>query len=84
MFTVVFNRPKYSQESSQESSQENLNKTSKEILKLVKNKKDITTTEMANKLNISRRAIAKHISKLKENGMIARIGSTKSGFWKIL
>jgi len=35
-------------------------------------------------LNISRRAIAKQIAKLKEKGKLRRIGSDKGGHWKIL
>jgi predicted HTH transcriptional regulator len=35
-------------------------------------------------LNISRRTLERVISTLKENNYIERIGSNRSGYWKIL
>jgi len=44
----------------------------------------ITTTEMAECLGISRRAIAKQIDKLKKEGKLKRIGPDKGGHWEVL
>jgi len=49
----------------------------------MKNKPDITTQEIADLMNMSRRNIAKHIANLKKKGMIERIGSDKGGHWKV-
>ena len=45
---------------------------------------NITTTEIAEMLNISRRAVAKQIAKLKEQNIIKRIGADKGGHWEVL
>jgi ATP-dependent DNA helicase RecG len=55
-------------------------KSSQKILILIKKNKNITTTQMADTLGISRRAVAKHIDKLKK---LKRVGPDKGGYWKI-
>jgi len=59
-------------------------KSSLKILELISKNERITTNEMAEVLNISRRAITKQLSKLKEEGSLKRIGSRKAGKWLIL
>lgn len=44
---------------------------------------DITVNELAIKANITLRALERHIKNLKKGGRLERIGSTKSGKWKI-
>lgn len=73
-----------SQKSSQEGSQEGSQKSSHKILVLVQENRNITTTEMARSIGISRRAVAKQISKLKSEGKLMRVGSNKGGHWKVL
>lgn len=51
---------------------------------LVSQNSEMTTTEMAEILGISRRAIAKQITSLKENGKLRRIDSDKGGHWEIV
>ena len=46
--------------------------------------RNITQKDMAEKLNISQITIKRNIKELKENGYIERIGSKKTGYWKIL
>ena len=53
------------------------------ILKLIMTNNYITIKEMAEKIKISETAIQNNLSKLKTTGIIARIGSDKSGYWKI-
>lgn len=53
------------------------------ILKLIDSNTNITQIEMADKLGISKRAIANNTNKLKEIGVLERIGSAKGGYWKI-
>lgn len=47
-------------------------------------KPKITIPELSEKIGISTRSIEKAISKLKKDGLLKRIGSTKSGHWKII
>lgn len=70
--------------SGKESSQKSSQKSSHKILELMKQNTAITTTELAQLLNISRRAIAKQTALLKEKGLIRRIGPDKGGHWEVL
>lgn len=45
---------------------------------------DYSAEKIAQKLNISPRTVENHQAKLKDAGIIERIGSTKAGYWKIL
>lgn len=65
--------------------QETTQKTTQEkIITLMKKNPSITQVEIAKNLNLTRDGISYHIRILKDNGKIARIGSTKKGIWKIL
>ena len=44
----------------------------------------ITTQEIAEALGMSRRAITKQITNLREKGIIRRIGPNKGGHWEIV
>ena len=68
--------------SGKESSQKSSQKSSHKILELMKQNPAITTTELAQLLNISRRAIAKQTALLKEKGLIRRIGRIKGDIGK--
>ena len=59
-------------------------KSSVKIIELIYQNKKITTSEMAESIGISTRAIEKQIAKLKEQGKIQRIGADKGGHWKVL
>ncbi|MWV63015.1 winged helix-turn-helix transcriptional regulator [Helicobacter saguini] len=61
-----------------------INNTQKAILKLIKNKPNITQKEIATKLNLSLKTINRAISNLTTKGYIERIGAKKSGYYKIL
>ncbi|MDR0206867.1 MAG: Fic family protein [Bacteroidales bacterium] len=54
------------------------------ILSLIENKPTITANEMAKLLGISERAIEKNLARFKEQNVLVRIGSDKTGSWKIL
>jgi ATP-dependent DNA helicase RecG len=60
-----------------------LNNNQKEILNSMKNNSKITVEELSIKIGINERNIKKNISKLKELGLIKRIGSDKSGYWEV-
>lgn len=44
---------------------------------------NITTSQMAEIINISTRAIEKQLAKLKMIGVIDRVGPDKGGYWKV-
>jgi ATP-dependent DNA helicase RecG len=50
---------------------------------LISKNGSITTTKMAEIIGISRRTVAKQIAKLEKEGIIKRVGSTKSGTWEV-
>jgi len=54
------------------------------ILKLLANNNRLTRIQLAEELNISPETIKKNIEKLKEKGLLKRIGSDKGGYWKVL
>lgn len=59
-------------------------KSSMKILELIKQNPKITLEEIANVLGISKRAVEKQVKKLREARTIERIGSDRSGWWKII
>jgi len=60
-----------------------LNETEKEIISLIKENQYIKVFEIAQVLLKPVRTIENNISRLKEKGIISRIGSKRTGFWKI-
>ncbi len=54
------------------------------VLNLIKENNNITANEICKKLNISLSTAKRRLKKLKERGIIERIGSDKTGHWKII
>lgn len=54
----------------------------KEIVKFIKENSKITQKELTEKLGINRSAVLKHINKLKDIGVLVRIGGTR-GYWEV-
>ncbi len=54
------------------------------IIELIKKNPKISKKTMSEQIGISQTAIDKHIIKLKEMGIITRIGSDRNGFWKLI
>ncbi len=72
-------------ETTQETTQETIKLTTKEkILNYIKTNKNITREELATLIGVSSNAIKQHLSNLKKDGVIQRIGSTKAGYWEIM
>ena len=59
-------------------------KSSQKIIEMIKQNSEITTQEMADNLGITRRAVAKSIAKLQEQGVVRRVGADKGGHWEVL
>ena len=67
-FTATFRRPK----------------TRKKVIDLIKNNTKITSAELAGILEITVKGIEWNLAKLKEKGIIERIGPAKGGYWKVV
>lgn len=63
---------------------EKTEKTSVQIISLMKNNPNITSQEIAEKLNRSKRAVEMQIKKLREQGIIKRAGADKNGHWEVI
>lgn len=61
-----------------------VNETEKILLSLLKDNPKYTVTQLADKLNVSRKTIANRLKILKEKNLIKRIGSSRKGYWKIM
>lgn len=58
-------------------------KSSEIILKLLAKDSHLTIPELAEKMNISTRAVEKHLQKLREADKLKRIGPTRGGHWEV-
>ena len=54
-----------------------------DVLKLLNATKTATAEEIGAALGISSRMVRKHIATLREAGLIVRVGSNKTGYWKV-
>jgi len=63
---------------------EGLAESQKKIIELIKINHKISKKEMSNRIGINTTAIDKNIEKLKQKGLLKRIGPAKGGYWKIV
>ena len=61
-----------------------INDIQNRIVELIVSNKNITQNEIAEKLNVSVRTIKRNFKVLIENNIIERIGSDKTGYWKLV
>ena len=54
------------------------------VLELLKSNNSLTATDLAGKANLGERTIYRILAELQKAGYIERIGTRKSGYWKIL
>lgn len=59
-------------------------KSSERIIELIRQKPTISAAEIAMKIDMSSRGVEKQIRKLREAGIIKRIGADFGGHWKII
>ncbi len=86
-FTIIFYRKNYEKENEitkNDPVNTDLNITEKSILKIIMKNPKVTQISIANQLKISEKTVKRNVSKLKEKGIIERIGADKNGYWKIL
>ena len=70
--------------SSAESVEKSVEKNINLVLYYIMNNPNLTQNEIALHVGLSRRGIEKCISKLKADGKLERIGSKRSGYWKVI
>lgn len=62
---------------------ENLDDKSMQILKLLVEDPGFKSTHIAERLSLSRKTVYFRLKKLREKGIIERIGSDRKGYWKV-
>ena len=55
----------------------------REVLLLLEEDPGYTMQQLSERLSGSRKSIASRLKKLKEKGAIERVGSDRSGYWKV-
>lgn len=60
-----------------------MNQTQQKILDMILENPEITQTTMAEKLDITPRAVKKNIKELVDKGLVEREGPARKGYWKI-
>ena len=58
--------------------------TREKIIRLILADKNITTERLANEIGITERGIEYHLSKLKTNKVLKRVGAKKDGYWEVI
>lgn len=81
-FTFIFNRKTINMINDNRP-EYRINNLDDMIINSIKNNKYITIPELANIVNKSEITVHRHLNDLSKNGMVSRIGSRKTGYWKI-
>ena len=71
-------------EKEQESSLKSSLKSSQKILELISASPSITISEISDRLGMTKRGVDKNIKRLKEQGIIRRVGPDKGGHWEVI
>ncbi len=71
-------------EATQKTTQKNTQKTTQKILDLIKEKSNITSEELAERIGITPDGIKYRLAKMKNEGIIKRIGADKGGHWELI
>ena len=67
-----------------QSNQKSSLKSNQKIISLIKKNREITIKKLSQKTGLSESGVKKILRKLKADGKIKRVGSNRSGFWKII
>ena len=59
------------------------NKSAQKVMMLLNENGHLTREELAERTGLSLGGIKKIINSLRENGFIERVGSNKTGYWKV-
>ena len=58
-------------------------KSREKSINIIRNNPTVTQLELSNMLQISTKAIEKHIKNLREDGIIHRVGPDNGGHWEV-
>ena len=61
-----------------------LNKTEKKVIELLIENPNVTSTELAEKVGVTKRTIERTFKSLQEKKIIGRIGSKRDGNWIVV
>lgn len=61
-----------------------INETEKKILLEIRNNPNISLLEISNRLKLSYMTVQKYSAKLREKGLIERVGSKRCGYWRVI
>ena len=59
-------------------------KSREKIISIIRNNPTVTQSELSYMLQISTKAIEKHIKNLRDDGIIRRVGPDKGGHWEVV
>ena len=59
-------------------------KTTQKIIEAIANKSDITQKELAAVIGITEDGVKYHVTRLREKGVLKRIGPDKGGYWEVV
>ena len=68
----------------EKTTQKSREKSREKIIVVIGENPHVTQNELADRLNISVKAIEKHLKSLRESGIIRRVGPDKGGHWEII
>jgi len=54
------------------------------IFRVIKNTPKISRNELSKKLGLSKDTIKEYLKKLKEKGILRRVGKTSAGHWEVV
>jgi predicted HTH transcriptional regulator len=63
---------------------ENLSEREVGVLALIKENPQITSSEIAEQLDVTRQTVTNRVRSLKEKGVILRVGSDTKGYWRVV
>ena len=66
-----------------ESTEKTTEKTTEKILKIIAEGSDVTSTKIADELGLTADGVDYNMRKLKEQGLVVRVGGRKEGHWEI-
>ena len=77
-------REKSNEKGREKSNEKGREKSNEKIISIIRDNPKVTQFELSNILNVSEKAIEKHIKKLREIGIIRRVGPDKGGHWEVI
>ena len=60
-----------------------LSQSAWDVIEIIHQRPKATVNDICNQLNLKDRQVYKHIATLKSVGLLVRVGSNKTGYWKV-